>query len=349
MPTGREGVSVVLPAYNAAAFIAPAVESILRQTYRHFEIIIVDDGSTDGTAVIAREYAYEHDNIRAFSIPHAGVSAAMNFGIARSRFPWIAVMHADDIAMPRRLEMQLRASREKPDVIVWGSYALHMSPAGEVMSLSATGPTSVEAFEARRMAGRPVLVIHSSATIRRDALLAVGGYDTSFETSEDLDLFDRLSDLGPIVALPEPLVQRRIHASCNTMRTYARMHLLTRYVSERRRRMDKEGIVIDLFSFRESDVLRSRRERFRTWVHESSQFYYHRAAIHYGLKNHLRAVCLFIGSTCLNPAYSIGRAWHQLIAFRIGKSRTPESRGPGSSSMAVIDNLQRAKRTYEAA
>ena len=339
--TPCEGVSVIIPAFNAAAFLAPAIESILRQTYRHFEIIIVDDGSRDGTAAIAREYASDHVNIRAYSIPHAGISVAMNYGVSRARYDWIAVMHADDIAMPRRLEKQLRAARENPDVVVWGSYAVHISRSGAEMSLSATGPTTVEAFEERRRSRRPVLVVHSSAMIRRDALFQVGGYDPRFETSEDLDLFDRLSDVGPIVAIPEPLVQRRIHESCNTMRTYSRMHLMTRFVSERRRRKDEEGVDLDLEAYIASEAAQRLRRRIRTWVTETSQYHYHCAGIHFGSKNFALAAGHFISSACLDPRYAVLRAWNQLASFHLRRSQ--------SNAYALLENSVTPAPIYEAA
>lgn len=305
-----------MPTYNASSYVADAIESILRQTFRSFELIVVDDGSTDDTAEIVSGYAERDRRVQPIFMHHAGVSAAMNRGIEATRKEWVAVMHADDVASPRRLETQLRAAREQPEVVTWGSFAEHINDDGRALSLSATGPTSVKAFEARRRTGRPVLIVHSSAFIRRDALVEIGGYDERFNTCEDLDLFDRLTDLGPIVVLPEPLIQRRIHATSNTMRTYSRMHQLARYVAERRRCRNAGQPVPVLAAFLTAEDQRPFPQRVNEWIADTSRLEYHRAAISYGCRRYVRSALHFACSVALSPSYAVPRVWSQLITYR---------------------------------
>ncbi|HRL13268.1 MAG TPA: glycosyltransferase family A protein, partial [Aggregatilineales bacterium] len=123
-----------MPAYNAASFIAQAIESILNQTLRNFELIIVDDGSTDTTAQIIADYAARDPRIKAIQGTHRGVSAALNLGLAEARAPWIAIMHADDVALPRRLERQLACAASDPRVIIWGANGYHIGVSGKRLS-----------------------------------------------------------------------------------------------------------------------------------------------------------------------------------------------------------------------
>jgi len=116
-------ISIVMPAYNAEKYIAQAIESILNQTFQDFEFIIVNDGSTDNTLKIIEQYAAQDRRIRLVQIDHVGTSAAKNAGVEVAKSDWIAMMDADDISLPQRLEKQVQAAQKSPTVVVWGTYA----------------------------------------------------------------------------------------------------------------------------------------------------------------------------------------------------------------------------------
>ena len=136
MGSNKAGVSVVMPAYNSDRFIAEAIESILNQTYRHFEFLIVNDGSTDETSSIASNYAERDPRVRVIESNHGGPSRALNTGIEHAEYEWLAIMHADDVSLPNRLERQLKAACLNPKVVAWGAYAYHVNSAGKILSLS---------------------------------------------------------------------------------------------------------------------------------------------------------------------------------------------------------------------
>ncbi len=306
-----------MPAYNAECFIGAAIESILNQTHRRLEFVVVVDGATDRTEEIAREWAEKDARMTVIRMRRAGISAAMNLGIRATRYAWIAVMHADDVAAPQRLAVQLRAAETNNEVVAWGSYAHHIDAAGKVLSISETGPTSISSFEARRGRLRPILIVHSSALIKRSALLQIDGYDEAFDTSEDLDLFDRLSDVGPIVALPDPLVMRRIHPECNAMRNYGRMHLLSRFVAERRYCAATNQRRLDLRTYLEYSTRRPVHLRVLNAYTCLFQYCYHVAAIRYGQRL-LPSACMYaFASAVLSPRYAFPRIWRQFFAFRL--------------------------------
>ena len=100
-------ISVVMPVYDGERYLAEAIRSILNQTYRHFEFIVVDDGSTDGSAAIVRDFAARDARIRSFFLAHGGQACALNAGIAAAQGELIALMEQDDIALPERFTIQL--------------------------------------------------------------------------------------------------------------------------------------------------------------------------------------------------------------------------------------------------
>lgn len=206
MPT----VSVVMPVYNGERYLAAAVESILDQSHREFEFIIVDDGSTDRTPAILDEYAHLDSRIRVHHQPNSGVVAALNTGISLSSADWIARMDADDIALPQRLETQLRGVAQRPGCVVLGSRVLLIDPDGRpIMPFSII--TSHAEIDATHLAGGGCVICHPSVLLHREAVLSVGGYRQEMNTAEDIDLFLRLAEIGRVENLPDCLLHYRLH------------------------------------------------------------------------------------------------------------------------------------------
>ncbi len=105
-------VPVVMPVYNAAAYLEEAISSILAQTYRHLELIVVDDGSTDESPDVLRAFASRDARVRPLFLPHGGLSRAINSGIAVAKGELIARMDADDVSAPERFEVQVEWMRQ---------------------------------------------------------------------------------------------------------------------------------------------------------------------------------------------------------------------------------------------
>src|SRR5829696_8769351 len=108
-------ITVLMPAFNAAAFIAEAIRSVLAQDFSDFELLIVDDGSTDDTAAIVQ--GFSDRRIRLVDQPHRGIAAALNRGLYEARSPLIARFDADDICFPTRLRLQHEFLKQNPDVV----------------------------------------------------------------------------------------------------------------------------------------------------------------------------------------------------------------------------------------
>ena len=202
-------ISVVLPVYNAEAYVREAVESILAQSFTDFELIVINDGSTDGSGVILRELAARDTRIVLVERPNDGLISALNEGIESARAEFIARMDADDVAMPERFALQHARMVKEPELAVLGSLIRWMDRAGNIIEL-ADQPLTPKAIARCLEQGCPVA--HPSVMMRRGAVLQVGGYRKAFPHAEDYDLWLRMSDLGYAIAnLPQPLLNYREH------------------------------------------------------------------------------------------------------------------------------------------
>ncbi|HEX8912789.1 MAG TPA: glycosyltransferase family 2 protein [Humisphaera sp.] len=306
-------VSVVMPAYNAARFIDPAIESIRAQTLRDWELIVVDDRSTDDTAARADRHAREDARIRVVRADKGGISRSINRGIAESRGTWVAIMHADDVAMPERLAKQRAAAAASPEVVAWGCFAQHIGPTGRVLSLSQTGPTSVAEFRRLRAAGDDVHMLHPTAFLRKDVVLKVGGYDPAFDGAEDFELFDRMAEVGPIVVLPEPLLLYRVHASSVSMQQHFKILKYAHFVKARQKARLK-GQPLTYAQFEQAYDHQPLLRRVDRGADQLSRLYYRTAGMAFGNGSYVRAVRYLIASGILRPQYCLPRVWAQFLS-----------------------------------
>jgi glycosyltransferase involved in cell wall biosynthesis len=203
-------VSVLMPAYNAARYVAEAVESILNQSYTNFEFLIVDDGSTDDTPEILKRYAHRDPRIHLISRPNTGLVVALNEMLAKARGEYIARMDADDIALDMRFEKQVTYLNNHPECVLVGSRVQIIDPEGgelTVLGQALSHEQIVDDF----LANRGQIIYHPAVMFRRQVVMDLGGYDDEMVEAEDLDLFLRLAEVGRIINLPEPLLKYREH------------------------------------------------------------------------------------------------------------------------------------------
>ncbi len=201
-------MSVVIPVYNARSFLADALSSARNQSYRQIEIIVIDDGSDDGSVELAQEHAQEDKRVRVLRQPRRGPSAARNAGIAQARGALIAPLDADDLWRPTKIERQVAAMRQGGDRVglVYTWFAL-IDEDGRVRS---TGHRPTSAGEVLRDCCRRNLVGNGSgALMRRSAILECGGYDESLHGSEDLKLYTAIAERYQYAVVTEHLTGYR--------------------------------------------------------------------------------------------------------------------------------------------
>lgn len=199
------GVSVVVTARDEQRYIGRALRSLRRQTFTHFEVVVVDDGSTDRTAAIVARHAREDPRIRAVSTTGIGMARASNLGLAECRAPLVARLDADDVSLPRRLQQQVEEFGRNPRLVALGTYGLRVNELGIPVGRLRNGHPGREAAMRARARSPYVNLTHSSVMYRRDAAQEVGGYPTEYRAALDLALFNRLAELGEVYALPQIL------------------------------------------------------------------------------------------------------------------------------------------------
>jgi glycosyltransferase involved in cell wall biosynthesis len=198
-----------MPVYNAQRYLAQAVASILAQTLRDFEFLIVDDGSTDRSLEMLQAYAIQDSRITLVSRPNTGYVRALNELLAMARGEFIARMDADDIALPDRFALQAAFLHNHPDhVCVGGAYDL-IDHRGRLLTCLRLPETDGE-IQALALVGHTP-INHPSAMLRRQALLDIGGYDEDLCPSEDLDIWLKLGERGRLANLPDRVLQYRQH------------------------------------------------------------------------------------------------------------------------------------------
>ena len=199
-------ISVLMPVWNGADFIAAAVDSILAQTFTNFELLVVDDGSTDRTPEILRSYT--DPRLRVLRLDHAGIVVALNHGLSQAKANWIARLDADDISEPRRLELQWQAVGRNPQAVLCHTAAAFFGD-GSALVGTARFPRS-RSFTALRLCYQ-CPIVHSTVLFKKLVALAVGGYLPEERHAEDFSHWGRLLEQGEFVALPDKLVRFRLH------------------------------------------------------------------------------------------------------------------------------------------
>lgn len=304
-------ISVVMSAYNNGNFIGQAIESILNQTFQQFELIIVDDGSSDDTVSIVKKYQEQDDRIRLIQNNRGERCVARNTGIEAAKYEWIAPLDDDDIALPQRLEKQYQAAQENPEVAVWGCYMMQIDDEGTPRSQMRNGPTSVEAFNAIDRTETYVSLYNSAAFFRREHALAVGGYDTDLIGVEDSELWDRMTKFGPIVVIPEVLIHYRFHAQNNSTRQFFKGKMIQGYVTARNK-AQAEGKTLSVEEYKRQYNQIPIWERVLRDLRFRSMLYYRLGSVQLLRKDYPRALWYTILSIIAHPVWSLGRIWYRL-------------------------------------
>jgi glycosyltransferase involved in cell wall biosynthesis len=201
-------VSVLMPVHNGEAHLRPAIESLLAQTLSDFELIVVDDGSTDRSAEIAREYRDRRVRVECFK-QNCGLSAALNHGLRVMSAPLVARQDADDVSRPDRLAAQVAVLHARPDVALIGSQARAIDGAGRTMRMvrRPIGDLSIRWYA---LVDNPF--IHTSVMFRREAASACGGFSAAFDPfSQDFALWWRIMQRHHVENIDEPLVDYRVN------------------------------------------------------------------------------------------------------------------------------------------
>lgn len=197
-------VTVIIPTYNRAAWVKEAVASVLAQTYRDYELIVVDDGSTDGTLEAMASLEGHLQVLRRRQ--QRGVSAARNLGAASARGTWLAFLDSDDLWLPHKLARQMDYARTRPNLLIcqteeiWVRNGVRVNPPDTHRKVA--GDIFLQSLER-------CLVSPSAVMLHRRLFEEIGGFDETLPAAEDYDLWLRVAWRYPVGLVPEPLLIKR--------------------------------------------------------------------------------------------------------------------------------------------
>ena len=297
------------------------MESVLRQTHRDFEFVIVDDGSTDATRAILDGYAARDGRIKLIFQANADQPTSLNRALAAACNEWVAVLDADDVCMPHRLETQLRALQRLPSVRVLGSYALWMDQTGRHKGVRPVGPTSILEYEALVEGDERIALVHPSAMMHRPTILALGGYDPKFGAAADVELWSRVADEHVVMSLTEPLVHYRFQPGSMSVTRFFEQRLMLRW-SQARQTARRQGLAPpNLQEYSESrggrSMLRQLKHRHEDWV----AYLGVRLKLESWRGRRLRALPLRTVRTILAPRLSLRKLLRKLSAASARRDR----------------------------
>jgi len=210
-------VSVIVPAYNAAVYLPHAIDSVLAQTYPNWEIVIVDDGSADDTRAVADSYRSKlQDKLQYIYQPNRGLPAARNAGIRAARGEFIALLDADDVWLPHRLERGIAVMDADPGAGLVHARVVRINPQGSITGQLKVKPKCMSGSIARHVYTRRAHIVCPTVMFRKSCLQTAGWFDETMQATEDRDLWFRIALRYRVVYINEVLAYYRLSPSSMT-------------------------------------------------------------------------------------------------------------------------------------
>ncbi len=200
-------ISIIMSVFNGGRHLYAATQSMLDQSFRDFEFLILNDGSTDDSSSVLRQFATRDARIKLIERENRGLVASLNELVIAAKAPLLARMDCDDISTPQRLEKQITFMRAHPEVGVLGTNTHELEDDGRMLNCVDFHPTTAAQVTVALEHGPPLC--HPSILMRTDLVRAAGGYREAFRHAEDYDLWLRLSEVTDLVNLPDRLLLYR--------------------------------------------------------------------------------------------------------------------------------------------
>lgn len=214
-------VSVIIPTFNRAAFLKQAINSVLKQTYTHYEIIVVDDGSTDDTQQAALSYGAK---VRYIYQENAGPSAARNTGIKAAKGKYVAFLDSDDCFLPHKLEDQMNFLSKYPSCRFLYSYYYNVDMNGNILKIRKHMPyTTREQFQFLLLTRR-FTIRTSTVLVEKSVFDEVGYFESAYKYSQDWDMWLRIAHKYFGRCLKKPLVSYRLHPTNRSKKSIKIFH-----------------------------------------------------------------------------------------------------------------------------
>ena len=213
-------VSVLIPVFNGASFLVEAVDSVQKSKFKDFEILLINDGSTDNSHMICEMLQEKYDNLHFYDFAeNKGLGKVLNFALKHARGAYICRLNQDDRLLPHRMSKQVSFLKKNTDVVAVGSHIRHFYDDGKMEILQYL-ETDAEIKKIWNIVGP---FSDPSVMYRKDIALKVGGYDQSFWPADDTHLWYRVGMLGKLANIQEPLVEVRWHEKAGSVYYFREM------------------------------------------------------------------------------------------------------------------------------
>lgn len=313
---GQPRVSVVMGVFNAESLLGETMESLLSQEGVDFELVVVNDGSTDRTAEILSAYAARDCRIKVQNQKHEGLTIALMRGCSLARGEFIARQDAGDVSLPGRLKLQADAMASDADLSFVSCWTVHRGPRGELLWIAKGSGRAAESMSVLGDAGSAELkdgpTTHPSVMFRADSYRKVGGYRAAFYFGQDWDLWYRLAEVGTFRMIGAPLYEFRL-APGSISATHKKMQDAIGKLSReahrlRRAGMEDQPVLDEVARLRPEGEQPASRKKNAAWLYFIGECL---------RRNHDgRAGYYFRQSLCLNPFSA--RTWCRMVQCRIG-------------------------------
>ncbi len=230
-------VSVLITVYNDEKHIGTAVESILNQSFQDFEIVVVDDGSTDNTPMVLQKYSEADNRIKIFSQANSGTTKAANNGLSKSVGKYIARLDSDDYSYSHRLKYEVDFLEKNPNIALIGGGVHIIDVEGRII-----GSRNINIKHPKNVLAHRCIFQQSDVMFRKEAIMKLGGYREKFKNAQDYDLWLRISEKYEIVKVNEIFGVWRLNAGGYTLsRTFeqkAEIEIIKKMAQKRLRGID---------------------------------------------------------------------------------------------------------------
>lgn len=223
-PAPRPVVSVVIPVFNGASHLVEAVRSVQKSTYKQFEILLVDDGSTDKSKALCQQLVKKYKNVRFYDFRrNRGLGRVLNFALQKAKGKYICRLNQDDRMLPHRLSTQVRYLDNRSDVVALGSSIrlFHENGGHQTVEFLPTDEEIKNVWYIVSPFADP------SVMYRKDTALRAGGYDQSFWPADDTHLWYRMGLKGKLANLQRPVVEVRFHDNAASMKFFRKLAIKT--------------------------------------------------------------------------------------------------------------------------
>ncbi len=223
--TKKPVVSVIIPVFNGAHFLEETVRSVQKSTYKRFEILLVDDGSTDHSKKVCKKLTKRYHNVRFYNFPrNRGLGRVLNFALARARGEFICRINQDDLMHPDRIALQTAYLQKRADIVAVGSSVKLFTQEG--MQKTIRYLTTDDEIRKTWLVVSPFA--DPAVMYRKKTALDVGGYDQKYWPADDIHLWYRMGKIGKLANLYRPLTHMRIHSK-TASNLYFRTQIIRTY------------------------------------------------------------------------------------------------------------------------